>query len=128
MAEQKKILIIDDEPDTVAYFSNLLENNGFYVVSAESGDTGLKILGEFTPDLITLDVSMPEMSGLKLYKVLRDDVKFRSIPVLFITGVSKHFEQYISSSNQVPPPEGYISKPVDRAELISMAQVLTMSA
>lgn len=124
MEEKKKVLIVDDEPDTVTYFSNLYEDNGYVTVSASNGDEALKLLSDLIPDLITLDVSMPEMSGVKFYRTLKESEKFKEIPVIFITGVSKDFEKFISTRSQVPPPDGYISKPIDTARLLELSEQL----
>lgn len=125
MTDKKTILIIDDEPDTLTYFSSLLEDNGYLTITAENGEEGLKRLSETTPDLITLDISMPEMSGVKYYRTLRDNENWKSIPIIIITGVSDDFKRFISSRKQVPPPEGYISKPVDEKDLLDLVRELT---
>ena len=121
---QKTILIIDDEPDTLTFFSTLFEDNGFKTATAENGEEGLKKLEEQRPDLITLDISMPEMSGTKYYRTLRENEDWKSIPIIIVTGVSSDFKKFISTRKQVPPPDGYISKPVEEKELIDLAKKL----
>lgn len=125
MPDQKTILIIDDEPDTLTYFSSLLQDNGFKTVLADNGDEGLKRVREMRPDLITLDITMPETSGVRCYRELRERDEWKSIPVIMITGVSEDFRGFISSRRQVPPPEGYLSKPVDEEQLLQMVRHLT---
>ncbi len=122
--DKKTILIIDDEPDTLTFFSTVLEDNGYNTILAENGDEGLKRLKEQKPDLITLDISMPEMSGVKYYRTLRDSEEWKSIPIIIITGVSSDFKKFISTRKQVPPPDGYISKPVEEEELIELVKKL----
>ena len=122
--EKKKILIIDDEPDTLVYFSSLLEDSGYITVTAENGDEGLKKLQDDNFDLITLDVTMPEMSGVKCYRNIRENENFKNIPVIIITGISNDFKQFISTRKQVPPPEGYLSKPVEGNDLIELVKKL----
>ncbi len=124
MPEKKTILIIDDEPDTLTYFRTLLEDNGYITVTAENGEEGLKRLEELTPDLITLDISMPEMSGIKYYRTLRENEKWKSIPIIIVTGVSDNLRQFISTRKQVPPPDGYISKPVEEKEMLDLISEL----
>lgn len=125
MPEKKRVLIIDDEPDTQIYFSNLLQDNGFDTVTAENGEEGLKKVRSAKPDLITLDMSMPETSGVRCYRELRDNEEWKSIPVIVITGISDEFRGFISSRRQVPPPDGYLSKPVDEEQLLKMVRQLT---
>jgi CheY-like chemotaxis protein len=127
MAAQKTILIIDDEPDTQTYFSSLLQDEGFDTVIAGNGDDALKKLATTKPDLITLDITMPETSGVRCYRELRENNAFKKIPVIMITGVSEKFQDFISSRRQVPPPEGYLSKPIDEKELIELVHKLTAS-
>jgi two-component system alkaline phosphatase synthesis response regulator PhoP len=124
MANKKTILVIDDEPDTVVYFTSLLEDNGYVTVTAENGEQGLLKVGESPPDLITLDISMPETSGVRFYRELRDKEEWKSIPVIMITGVSEDFKSFISSRKQVPPPDGYLAKPVKEEDLLSLVKKL----
>ena len=125
MAAKKTILIIDDEPDTLAYFSNLLQDEGFETLVAENSDEAMKKLIKTKPDLITLDISMPESSGVRCYRELRSNDEYKKIPVIMITGISEDFRGFISSRKQVPPPEGYLSKPVDEKELLTLVRSLT---
>jgi two-component system alkaline phosphatase synthesis response regulator PhoP len=124
MGDKKTILVIDDEPDTVTYFSSLLEDNGYLTVTAENGEEGLSKVSESPPDLITLDISMPETSGVRFYRELRSSEEWKSIPVIMITGVSEDFRSFISSRRQVPPPDGYLSKPVKEEDLLELVQKL----
>jgi len=124
MEEKKTVLIVDDEQDTVTYFSTLLEDNGYATNVASDGEKALSSLKESLPDLITLDMSMPAMSGLKFYRTIKESEDWSSIPIIIITGISKEFESFINTRKQVPPPDGYISKPIDQFELISMVKDL----
>ena len=124
MAAKKTILIIDDEPDTLTYFSSLLQDEGFETMVAENGDVALKKVADAKPDLITLDITMPQTSGVRCYRELRETDAYKEIPVIMITGVSEKFQDFISSRKQVPPPDGYLSKPVDEKELIDLIRKL----
>lgn len=124
MADRKLILVIDDEPDTLTFFTSLLEDNGYDTVCADNGEDGLNKLKEITPHLITLDVTMPEMSGVEYYRTLRNNEKWKNIPIIIITGVSNDFQKFISTRKNLPPPDGYLSKPVEGNELISLVKTL----
>lgn len=128
MAAKKTVLIIDDEPDTLTYFSSLLEDEGFETMVAENGEEGLKKVKGKIPDLITLDITMPETSGVRCYRELRENEAYKKIPIIMITGVSDKFQDFISTRKQVPPPDGYLAKPIDEKELIDLANRLTASA
>jgi CheY-like chemotaxis protein len=128
MQDKKTVLIIDDEPDTLTYFSSLLQDSGFNTILAENGEEGLKKVRASKPDLITLDITMPETSGVRCYRELRESEEWKSIPVIMITGVSEDFRGFISSRKQVPPPDGYLAKPVDEEQLLQMVRQLTSTA
>ncbi len=124
MTSKKRVLIIDDEPDTLVYFSSILEDNGYDVITAENGGEGLNKALNDPPDLITLDITMPEMSGVKFYRSLKEKEVLKNVPVIIITGVSDDFKNFISSRKQVPPPEGYLTKPVESEELLKLVKRL----
>ncbi len=121
---RKKILILDDEPNVVTYLETLLRDNGYDTVSAGNGREGMEKARSEKPDLITLDISMPEESGVGFYRALKKDPDLAGIPVVIVTAVTGYggkpedFQKFISSRGQVPPPEGFVPKPIDRDELL----------
>jgi CheY-like chemotaxis protein len=121
---QRTILVVDDDPDARDFFITVLEDNGFATVSARDGNEALQRLEEGLPDLVTLDITMPEKSGVGVYRKLRETDQYAGIPVVIITGVSDDFKQFISSRRQVPPPEGYLSKPVEPQDLVAKVEEL----
>jgi CheY-like chemotaxis protein len=127
MADDKKktILVIDDEPDVTVYLSTLLEDNGYDTVVAKDGAEALDKVKEARPDLITLDITMPETSGVRFYRDIKENDALKDIPIIIVTGISQDFERFISTRKQVPPPEGYIAKPVDRDEILKLVKKLT---
>jgi CheY-like chemotaxis protein len=123
MAEERKtILVVEDEPDTITYLSTLLEDAGYSTVAAEDGDQALEKVRGSRPDLITLDITMPTKSGVRFYRDMKESDEWKDIPIIIVTGVTKDFEKFISTRRQVPPPEGYISKPIDREQLLSLVK------
>ena len=120
----KRILVIDDEPDVVTYLTTLLEDNGYATISAKDGVEGLEKVNSEMPDLILLDITMPEKSGVRFYRDVRENDELKSIPVVMVTGVMPQFEKFISTRRQVPPPDGYISKPVDSEKLLGKIKEL----
>jgi len=125
MAEDvKTIMVVDDDPDAREFLVTVLTDNGFATVTARDGLEAISLLEQQTPDLVTLDITMPEKSGVAVYRKLREDDRFKGVPVIIITGVSDDFKKFISSRRQVPPPDGYISKPVDHEQFVSMVQGL----
>jgi CheY-like chemotaxis protein len=121
---RKRILVLDDEPNVVTYLETLLRDNGYDTVSAKDGREGMeKVRGE-KPDLVTLDISMPEKSGVRFYREMREDPDLAAIPIVVVTGVTGYgrdpegFQKFISSRKSVPPPDAFVAKPIDRDELL----------
>ncbi len=116
----KTILVVDDEPDARDYLTTVLEDNGFAVRTAQDGTEAIAMIDQAAPDLVSLDITMPEKSGVAVYRKLKEDEQLQGIPVIVVTGISDDFKKFISSRRQVPPPEGYISKPVDAEQFLKM--------
>ncbi len=120
----KKILIIDDEPNVITYLSTLLEDNGYSTCSTLNADDGFQKAIEDSPDLITLDLLMPDKTGIKLYRELKKDAKLKAIPVIMVTGFTSDqfpmvdFKKFIYERS-IPGPEGFIEKPIDPEALLA---------
>jgi len=119
---EKKILVVDDEADLIAYLSALLKDAGYAVVTANNGQVALDQLRAEKPDLVSLDITMPEKSGVRFYRELRSDPDFGSTPVVIVTGVTStyggaggqaDFQKFISSRKKIPPPDAFFEKPID---------------
>ena len=128
--EKKRILTIDDEPDERIYLTTVLEDNGYETDMAEDGNEGMEKVRAAPPDLITLDITMPEKSGVKFYREIRKDPELGKIPIIVITGVtglggnSEEFHKFLSTRKHTPPPDGFIPKPVDREKLLETVRAL----
>ena len=123
----RKILVIDDEPDFVIFLQTLLEDNGFEVVTAADGATGLTKAKAEKPDLITLDISMPGKSGVQIYRDIRSNPETEDIPVFIVTGVVD-FRQLMYQKS-VQAPEGFLNKPIDNdVFLMTVNKILEKSA
>lgn len=124
MANARRILIIDDEPDERTYLSTLLEDNGYITEMAKDGNEGMEKAKADPPSLITLDITMPEKSGVKFYREVRKDPELFRIPIVVITGVTglggnpEEFHKFLATRKDTPPPDGFISKPVDQKKLL----------
>lgn len=127
--ETKKILVVEDEPDVCVYLSRLFTENGFAVTSAADGAEALKAVTTDVPDLITLDLSMPETSGVRFYRDLKSQPGLSHIPVVFITGItgiggSRDTERFYATRPHLPPPDGFVAKPIDPQEVLSLVNKL----
>ncbi len=121
----KKILVIDDDENLVTFMKALLEDNDYDPVVASNGQEGLDKLQSEKPDLVLLDITMPEKSGVRFYRDVREsDQEYKDVPIIMVTGVMEEFKKFISTRRQVPPPDGYISKPVDKQALLDKIREL----
>ena len=84
----KKILIIDDDPDIVELIKNRLQQHGYEIVSCNDGDSGVKKAVASLPDLIIMDVMMPNLSGGEAVKLLKSNTITQHIPIIFFTALA----------------------------------------
>ena len=128
--QAKKILIVDDESAIVSYLEMLLHDNGYETVIASDGQEGMEMVRREKPDLVTLDISMPQASGTRFYKEIKTDPDLASIPVVIVTAVTGYggdpygYEKFISGRHSVSPPEGFLPKPIDKEEFLATIQKL----
>lgn len=121
---KKTILVVDDEKHIVTYLETLLRDNGYDTIAAPDGEVALKEMRTKKPDLVTLDITMPKMSGVRFYRELKEDPDLATTPVVIVTAVTGYggdpdeFKKFISTRKQVPPPDGYVAKPIDKQELL----------
>jgi two-component system, OmpR family, alkaline phosphatase synthesis response regulator PhoP len=85
MTEPKTILVIEDNPASIKYIRSHLERAGFRAVIAENGFTGLNKVREIRPDLILLDIMLPDLDGHKLCRMIKFNREYRDIPVAIFT-------------------------------------------
>ncbi|MDA3843966.1 MAG: response regulator [Candidatus Kapabacteria bacterium] len=121
----KTILIADDEPDVRSYMTVLLKDNGYNIILAENGREAFEKAVSEKPDLISLDISMPEESGTKAFKDLQENEVTKDIPVIIVSGVDPRYEAFLSKRKLIKPPSGYFEKPIDREEFLKKVEELT---
>ena len=120
----KRILIIDDEQDVLTYLAQLFKDNGYDVATAMDGQEGLEKTKEFRPDLITLDIIMPNRSGVGLYRELKKDKDLQKVPVVVLTGVTEYRKFFARGHHTVPKPDAFVEKPFDKSELLALVDRL----
>ncbi len=119
MESKKKILIIDDEEDFCFFVKGNLENTGeFDVLVTTSGKEGIKLACGEKPDLILLDINMPEMSGDEVAQILSNRYETKEIPVVFLTALLTKDEVGNESMARIGK-RNYIAKPVTTNELVT---------
>jgi len=124
----KKILIVDDELDVRIYVRTLFETSGYAPIVTRNGKEGLEKAKELSPDLIILDVMMPEAGGVTMYRELKSDKALKDIPVIMLTGIGeKSFSHYLKMLNlkrkdPIPQPDAHMEKPLDHEKLLELAR------
>jgi two-component system response regulator VicR len=111
-----KIMVVDDEPDVVDLVKLVLESDGFSVVTAYSGKEALDKIDQEMPDLVLLDIMMPQMDGWEVYSRIRANPKTKDIPVAMLTAKSQSIDKMIGL--HVVKVDDYITKPFGRSELL----------
>ncbi len=112
---RKKILIIDDDPIVVKYLESIFNDNGYDTFSAANGIEGSKIVAEVKPDLITLDLEMPEQWGPRFYRRMTKDKTTKDIPVIVISGLT-------GSQYSIPKAAAHLNKPFEPEELLRLVR------
>ena len=122
----KKILIVDDDPDLVEAVSMILESKKYDVVAAYGGIEGLDKAKTEKPDLIVLDVMMPDKDGYVVCKELKADPQLRKIPVLLLTAVVSKIPttRYTQQMGLETEADDYIDKPVEPEVLVKRIETL----
>lgn len=142
----KKVLIIDDDQNIVKYLSVALDKGGYETAGAFDGKEGLEKVAEFRPDLIVLDIMMPKKTGLVVFRQLRGNDEYKSIPVIMLTSIADVMDEQEAMADAEPEfeglrevlarairqmredglekPELFVDKPVDPHELVENVRAL----
>jgi two-component system alkaline phosphatase synthesis response regulator PhoP len=122
MAEKQfKVLIVDDEQDVLEFLTYNLEKEGFEVFTADNGKTGVEIAKKQDPDVILLDVMMPEMDGIETCRSLREQAQFENTIIAFLTARTEDYSQIAGFETGA---DDYISKPIKPRVLVSRLKAL----
>jgi len=111
----KSVLIVEDNELNMKLFNDLLQANGYKTLQTKDGREAVDIARANRPDLILMDIQLPEISGLEITRILKDDPDLRSIPVIAVTAFAmKGDEEKIREGGC----EGYIAKPISVANFL----------
>jgi len=121
--ETKNILCIEDEPEMIDLIRLILSRRGFEVDGADGGIEGLKMIRNNPPDLVLLDLMMPDMDGWEVYQQMKADEKTSNIPVIVVTAKAQNIDKVLGL--HIAKVDDYISKPFSpQALLDSVEKVL----
>jgi two-component system alkaline phosphatase synthesis response regulator PhoP len=130
MAEKKRILVVDDEPDFALLVQGNLQREGFEVDVAYNGVEGLEKIKQNPPDAIVLDVMMPEKDGYEVCAELKKDDRYSDIAILMLTAVADHVTstRYSHFDGMSMEADDYLAKPASAEEITdSIKSLLNMS-
>ena len=117
--ETVQIICIDDDPDLSRLVRVMLEPYAFKVTEVNSGASGLQLIHSRPPDLVLLDLMMPDMDGWEVYEQMRKDPDLQKIPVIVITARSNRMERELG---RILGVDDYLVKPFTRQELLERIQ------
>lgn len=110
-----KILVVDDEPDALELIEFNLKGAGFEVVTAADGEEALRLARSHVPDLVLLDLMLPEVDGLEVCKILRRDSSTSSLPIIMVTAKAGEVDRVLGLELGA---DDYVSKPFSPRELV----------
>jgi class 3 adenylate cyclase len=121
MSEARKILVVDDTPHNVKLLVDLLSAKGYHVKSATSGPEALRSIALEAPDLVLLDIIMPEMNGYDVCQRIRADGKTAALPVVLVTSLDPREEKIRGLECGA---DDFLTKPINQAELLARVRTL----
>lgn len=128
MAEaQKRVVCIEDEPEMIDLVRLILGRKGFRVIGANGGVEGIDAVRKEKPDLVLLDLMMPDMDGWEVYQQMKADPELRSIPVVVVTAKAQSIDKVLGL--HIAKVDDYITKPFGPQELLeSVEKILSNSS
>lgn len=116
----KNILCIEDEPEMIDLIRLILGRKGFNVHGATGGTEGLRMVRETHPDLVLLDLMMPDMDGWEVYQQMKADEATRNIPVIVVTAKAQNIDKVLGL--HIAKVDDYIAKPFSPQELLNSVE------
>ena len=116
----KHIVCIEDEPEMIELIRLILSRRGFDVHGAPGGKEGLEMVREMHPDLVLLDLMMPEMDGWEVYQQMKADASTRDIPVIVVTARAQNIDKVLGL--HIAKVDDYIAKPFGPQELMDSVE------
>ena len=119
----KRVVCIEDEPEMIDLVRLILGRKGFRVIGANGGVEGLDTVRREKPDLVLLDLMMPDMDGWEVYQQMKADAELRDIPVVVVTAKAQSIDKVLGL--HIAKVDDYITKPFGPQELLeSVAKIL----
>ena len=116
MADKRRILCIEDEPEMIDLVRLILERKGFEVLGAVGGQEGLDKLRSEKPDLVLLDLMMPDVDGWEVYRQMKADQELKNIPVVVVTAKAQSIDKVLGL--HIAKVDDYVTKPFGPGDLV----------
>jgi len=118
--ERKVVLYVEDEPEMIDLVRLILSRKGYDVIGAHGGIEGLSMIQQHNPDLVLLDLMMPDMDGWEVYQHIKSGENTRHIPVIVITAKAQSIDKVLGL--KIARVDDYISKPFSPSDLVASVQ------
>ncbi len=116
----RRLVYIEDEPEMIDLVALILNRRGFEVLGANGGIEGLELVKRELPDLVLLDLMMPDMDGWDVYQQMKSDENTRHIPVIVVTAKAQSIDKVLGL--HIAKVEDYIAKPFSPQELLDSVE------
>ncbi|MBI2331126.1 MAG: response regulator [Chloroflexi bacterium] len=116
----KTILCVEDEPEMIDLIRLILARKGYNVQGAAGGVEGIKLVRELRPDLVLLDLMMPDMDGWEVYQQMKAEASLRDIPVIVVTAKAQNIDKVLGL--HIAKVDDYIAKPFSPQELMDSVE------
>lgn len=122
--EERHVVCIEDEPEMIDLVRVILEPKGFRVVGANGGVEGLQVVRSVRPDVVLLDLMMPDLDGWEVYQEMKADAELKEIPVIIITARAQSIDKVLGL--RIAKVDDYITKPFSPQDLLeSVRKIIT---
>jgi CheY-like chemotaxis protein len=118
--EGQLILCIEDESEMIDLIKIILSRRGYHIEGANGGQEGIQKVRELLPDLVLLDLMMPDMGGWEVYQQMKADEKTRHIPVIIVTAKAQSIDKVLGL--QIAKVDDYLAKPFSPSELVESVE------
>ncbi len=120
MANKRRILCIEDEPEMIDLIRLILERKGFEVLGAVGGQEGLEVVRNEKPDLVLLDLMMPDVDGWEVYRQMKADAELQHIPVVVVTAKAQSIDKVLGL--HIAKVDDYVTKPFGPSDLVESVE------
>ena len=118
--KMRRVVCVEDEPEMIDLYRLILNRRGFEVIGADGGREGLEAIRQHLPELVLLDLMMPDIDGWEVYKQMKADPQMAQIPVIVVTAKAQSIDKVLGL--HIAQVDDYISKPFSPQELLDSVE------